>query len=116
MYIAIRSETKVAIGFHGHDNLGLAMTNAIKAAELGFDLVDCTLQGMGRSAGNTPTELFAICADKLGYNTHINVPSILNFSKKYIYPMIRRYNNIDVMCGVVGMHTGFLGSISKVWS
>lgn len=114
MYRAIRNKTKVKIGFHGHDNLGLAMTNALKAAELGFDIVDCTLQGMGRSAGNTPTELFAICAEKLGYNIHIDVPGILNLSKKYVYPMMRKYNNIDVMCGVVGMHTGFLGSISKM--
>jgi len=114
MYSSIRSKTKAKIGFHGHDNLGLAMTNALKAAELGFDIVDCTLQGMGRSAGNTPTELFAICAEKLGYNIHVDVPGILNLSKKYIYPMIHKYNNIDVMCGVVGMHTGFLGAISKI--
>ena len=113
MFNAIRKVTSIKLGFHGHDNLGLAMTNALKVAELGFDLVDCTLQGMGRSAGNTPTELFAICAQKLGYNIHVDVPGILNLSKKYIYPMMHRYNNIDVMCGVVGMHTGFLGSISK---
>ena len=114
MFNAIRPLTSVKIGFHGHDNLGLAMTNALKAAELGFDFVDCTLQGMGRSAGNTPTELFAICAEKLGYNIHVDIPGILNLSKKYVYPMTHRYNNIDVMCGVVGMHTGFLGSVSKV--
>lgn len=114
MFNAIRNVTKVKLGFHGHDNIGLAMTNALKAAELGFDIVDCTLQGMGRSAGNASTELFVICAEKLGYDIHVDVPGILNLSKKYIYPMIRRYNNIDVMCGVVGVHTGFLGSISKI--
>lgn len=114
MYKAVRSVSNIKLGFHGHDNLGLAMANAIKAADLGFDIVDCTLQGMGRSSGNTPTELFAICANKMGYNIDLDIPKLLNLSKKYIYPMMHRYNNIDVMCGVVGMHTGFLGSIHKI--
>lgn len=114
MYYEIRRVSDIKLGFHGHDNLGLAMTNALKVAELGFDIVDCTLQGMGRSAGNTPTELFAICAEKMGYDIHVDIPGLLNLSKKYVYPMAHRYNNIDVMCGVVGMHTGFLGSISKM--
>ena len=114
MYKAIRKISNIKLGFHGHDNIGLAMSNALKAAELGFDIVDCTLQGMGRSSGNTPTELFVICAEKMGYNLNVDIPRLLNLSKKYVYPMMHRHNNIDVMCGVVGMHTGFLGSIHKV--
>ena len=69
---------------------------------------------MGRSSGNTPTELFAICAERMGFNIHFDIPKLLNLSKKYVFPMMNRYNNIDLMCGVVGMHTGFLGSIHKV--
>lgn len=110
----VRSKTDVKLGFHGHDNIGLALANTLRAAELGFDIVDCTLQGMGRSAGNTSTELFAICAQRQGYDLGIDIPQILNLSKKYVYPLHNRYNNIDVMCGVVGMHTGFLGSIYKI--
>lgn len=113
-YEEIRSRTKIKLGFHGHDNIGLALANTLKAADLGFDIVDCTLQGMGRSSGNTPTELFAICAQKKGYDLRLDIPQILNLSKKYIYPLHKRYNNIDVMCGVVGMHTGFLGAINKI--
>ena len=28
--------------------------------------------------------------------------------------MANKMNNIDVMCGAIGMHTGYLGSISKI--
>ena len=113
-YHAIRKETQVKLGFHGHDNIGMVLANTLKAAELGFDLVDCTLQGMGRSSGNAATELFAVCAQREGFDLNINVSDILNLSKKYVFPLHRRYNNVDVMCGVVGMHTGFLGAISKI--
>lgn len=46
------------IGFHGHDNIGLAFANAIAAIRGGAELVDCTVTGMGRGAGNLTTELF----------------------------------------------------------
>lgn len=113
-FSAVNAMTKVKLGFHGHDNLGMAMANTLKAAEVGYDIVDCTLQGIGRSAGNTPIELFVICASKNGFDLDIDIPSMLNLSKKYVYPLHSRYNNIDVMCGVVGMHTGFLGAVNKM--
>lgn len=44
------------LGFHGHDNLGLALANSIAAVDSGATLVDCSLLGMGRGAGNLRTE------------------------------------------------------------
>ncbi|ASP35871.1 hypothetical protein CHH27_23665 [Labrenzia sp. VG12] len=49
----------VPVGFHGHDNLTLAFANALAALDAGADVVDGTLQGMGRGAGNLRTELIA---------------------------------------------------------
>lgn len=45
------------IGFHGHDNINLAFANALAAIEAGADIVDSTVLGMGRGAGNLRTEL-----------------------------------------------------------
>lgn len=45
------------IGFHGHNNLELAFANALAAMDAGCDIVDATLMGMGRGAGNLKTEL-----------------------------------------------------------
>ena len=110
----IRKKTNIALGFHGHDNSGLAMSNSIKAAELGFSFIDCSLQGMGRSSGNTSTELFAICANKLGYDINLDIKKLLKISKKYVYPLVKKINIIDVMCGYTGFHTSYLGDIHKV--
>jgi len=53
----VRSKTEVKIGFHGHNNLELALVNTLTAMECGADIVDATVTGMGRGAGNLKTEL-----------------------------------------------------------
>lgn len=45
------------IGFHGHDNAGLAFANSLSAVAAGASSVDATFMGMGRGAGNLKTEL-----------------------------------------------------------
>ena len=59
-YIQVAREEapNVPLGFHGHNNLGLAVANSLVCAEEGVAMVDTSLQGFGRSAGNTPTEQF----------------------------------------------------------
>ena len=53
----VKSKTNVPIGFHGHDNLEMALINTITAINAGCDIVDATITGMGRGAGNLKTEL-----------------------------------------------------------
>lgn len=67
------------IGFHGHDNMCLAMANSIAAIEGGADVIDGTLVGMGRGAGNLRIEamlayLGARPADAQGGNVGSNAP------------------------------------------
>lgn len=65
------------IGFHSHNNL--QMSNALSQEFLMISygkrdvVVDATISGMGRGAGNTPTELvMQYMVDKLGYTYDIN--------------------------------------------
>ncbi len=48
------------VGFHGHDNLGLAVANSLAAIEAGAEIVDGTMTGMGRGPGNTRTETMIV--------------------------------------------------------
>ncbi len=53
----------IALGYHAHNNFQLAYSNAISVLNLHLDrdvLVDGTLYGMGKSAGNAPLELLAM--------------------------------------------------------
>lgn len=51
-----QSNTDKKLGFHGHDNKGLASYNSLVALSEGIDLVDCTVCGMGKGSGNAATE------------------------------------------------------------
>lgn len=53
----LKQETQLKLGFHGHNNLELGLINTITAIENGAELVDVTVAGMGRGAGNLSTEL-----------------------------------------------------------
>ncbi len=53
----VKTSTNVPIGFHGHNNLELALINTLTAIEHGAEIVDATITGMGRGAGNLKTEL-----------------------------------------------------------
>lgn len=48
------------VGFHGHNNRGLAVVNTLAAIEAGVTYVDSTILGMGRGAGNAQTEALLI--------------------------------------------------------
>ncbi|WP_434133788.1 hypothetical protein KIAC18_002118 [Sporomusa sphaeroides] len=45
------------IGFHAHNNLGLAFANTLMSIKAGCELVDGSMNGVGLGGGNTHTEL-----------------------------------------------------------
>ncbi|MDN4616976.1 aldolase catalytic domain-containing protein [Paenibacillus sp. PsM32] len=45
------------LGVHTHNNMQMAFSNTLVAAEHGVELLDASVYGMGRAAGNCPTEL-----------------------------------------------------------
>lgn len=54
------------LGFHAHDNRQLALLNSLEAIGAGVDFVDSTVAGMGKGAGNTPTETLIFELGKKG--------------------------------------------------
>lgn len=53
----VKEKTNVPLGFHGHNNMELALINTLTALDHGVEIVDATITGMGRGAGNLKTEL-----------------------------------------------------------
>ncbi|UUZ76035.1 hypothetical protein LP414_32220 [Polaromonas sp. P1(28)-13] len=62
---AVRAAVKIPIGFHPHNNLGLAVGNILAAVDSGATYIDGSLRGFGGGAGNAQTEA-AIAALKRG--------------------------------------------------
>jgi 4-hydroxy 2-oxovalerate aldolase len=50
-------DTGLRVGFHGHNNLHLAVANSLAAIEAGASIIDVTMHGFGAGAGNTPLEI-----------------------------------------------------------
>lgn len=113
---ATKDACDVSIGFHGHDNLHLAAANSLRAVELGVEVIDTSLQGMGRSAGNTATEVFVMLLARSGVDMPIDALAVLDVSERYIRPMIDRRGNdsIDIVSGYAQFHSSFMGVIREM--
>jgi 4-hydroxy 2-oxovalerate aldolase len=74
----VKQRTSCPIGFHGHNNLELALINSLTAVESGAAIIDATVTGMGRGAGNLKTELLLTALNarestKVDFNALSNV-------------------------------------------
>lgn len=68
----VRTCIDIPIGFHGHDNLSLAFANTLAAIDAGCEIVDATIMGMGRGAGNLKTELLLTYLAKSDSSINLN--------------------------------------------
>jgi len=57
----------IGIDWHGHNDLGLALVNAIAAFEAGADRLHATALGIGERTGNTSMELLLTNLQLMGY-------------------------------------------------
>ena len=103
----------IPIGFHGHNNMGLSVSNAMAAYESGALSLDCGLMGMARSAGNLPTETAVAAFKRLGLFDDIDFYKLLNFIDTKLEPAMKKYNfnnpikPIDLVYGFAGCHSSF---------
>lgn len=111
----IRAVSSIELGFHGHNNLGLAVSNTLKAAELGYKFLDTSLQGLGRSSGNAPTEQTIAAMIKLGYELDINLLDIIAFGYEYVNHFVENkgLTPLDTISGYADFHTSYLQKIQR---
>lgn len=114
-YNAIRNISNLPIGFHGHDNLGLSIANNLEAVEMGINFIDSSLQGLGRSSGNAPTELLVSALIKKGYPLNIDFIKLMEIGHKYIIPLITSTGRqpLDIVSGFADFHSSYMNHIQK---
>lgn len=66
---------KAIISVHCHNDLGLAVANALSAIENGAEQIECTINGIGERAGNTALEeiTMALKTRKDNFDCHTNI-------------------------------------------
>lgn len=103
-------ELNVPVGFHAHNNLGLAMANTLAAAEAGATFLDGSARALGAGAGNTQTEVMAAVLDKAGYETGIDIFKLMDVAEDLIAPIIETPQIIDrdsLTLGYAGVYSSF---------
>lgn len=112
---AAQGESDVALGFHGHDNLSLVMANTLRAVECGAVLVDSSLQGMGRSAGNAVTEVLVAILKQRGQLPNVDLKGVMDIGHGLIQPLMRRrgLDPMAVTAGYARFHSSYTAKVQR---
>ena len=109
--------TDVLIGFHAHNNLGLAVANSLTAVEYGATIIDATINGVGAGAGNTSLQLIVPVLIKANYIINANLYDTLELSE-YCISKLSFYNpTIDqasIISGLFGVFSGFKTHVTRI--
>ena len=110
---------ETTIGFHAHNNFQLAYSNAL--AFLRYPgkhdvIVDGTLYGMGKSAGNGPIELIAMTLNNK-YGGNYNIDSMLEAVNESVMEFYRKtpwgYKTFFYLCAKNKCHPNYLVDYEK---
>lgn len=107
----LRSGWKGELGIHTHDNLGLALSNTLRALDEGVTWVDSTVTGMGRGPGNARTEELAIeIAERRG--RQVNLVPLMALLRNHFKPLQARCgwgtNPFYYLAGKYGIHPTYI--------
>jgi 4-hydroxy 2-oxovalerate aldolase len=92
------------VGIHAHNNLQLAFANTVEAIVMGANMIDATMAGLGRGAGNCPMELL------LGFlhNPKYQLRPVLKCVQEHVEPLRSSlgwgFDLPYMLCGFLNQH------------
>lgn len=107
----------IPVGFHAHNNLGLAVANSIAAVQSGATILDGTIKGFGGGAGNTPLEVLVAVMGKLGYSTGIDLYKILDaadWAESKLLKIVPSIKPTSIVSGLAGVFSAFSIHVNRV--
>ena len=105
----LKPETE--IGFHGHHNMAMGISNSLAAIEDGATRIDASVAGLGAGAGNTPLEVFVAVCERMGIVTGCDLFKLMDLAEDYIVPMMEHMVRVDrasLTLGYAGVYSTFL--------
>ena len=104
-------ELSIPVGFHAHNNLGLAIGNTFAAIQAGATSVDATVCGLGAGAGNSQLEALVAVLHKGGYTTGVDLYKLMDMSRDVVEKLMHRPQSINadtLAIGYAGAYGSFL--------
>jgi 4-hydroxy 2-oxovalerate aldolase len=112
----LTQKLEVPVGFHAHNNLGLAIANSLAALEAGARIIDGTAKGFGAGAGNAPLELLAAVLKQQRYNTKLDLYKALDaadIAAKLFSGSLPDSSGITIVSGLAGVFSGFSKPVQR---
>lgn len=107
----------IPIGFHAHNNLGMAIANSIAAVEAGATILDGCARGFGAGAGNAQIEVLVAVLERMGYQTGIDFYKLLDaadLAEKTLMKEIPTIKSTSIVSGLSGVFSGFMKPVDRV--
>ena len=106
----------IPVGFHGHNNLGMAVINSVAAVDAGASIIDGSIRGFGAGAGNTQLEVLVAVFERLGFETGIDLYKILDaadIAAKEFNPVAPFSSPMSIVSGLAGVFSGFAKHVAQ---
>lgn len=107
----LKANLQCEIGFHGHNNLGLAMGNTLAAIQSGATRIDGSIRALGAGAGNTQTEVLVAILRKKQIYTGIDLYKIIDVGENLVASLLLKPQEItkgSLILGYAGVYSSFL--------
>lgn len=97
----VKESCSLRVGFHGHNNLQLAVANSLAVARAGGEIIDVSLHGIGAGAGNTPLEVMM----HMTPDENLNIGEIHKYSDAIdIYPTRKMVQITNAVKNISALH------------
>ncbi len=107
----------IPVGFHAHNNLGMAIANSVAAVQAGATIIDGTARGFGAGSGNAQLEVIVAVFEKMGFSTGIDLYKMLDASdlaEKELLRVIPSITSVSVVSGLAGVFSGFASHVERI--
>lgn len=107
---------RVPVGFHAHNNLGLAIGNSLAAVQAGATMLDGTARGFGAGAGNAQLEALVGALHHSGIPTGIDLFRLLELADKAELTFVKapRITTMSIVGGMAGVFSGFVKPVERI--
>ena len=112
----LTNSLNIPVGFHAHNNLGMAVINSLTAAQAGATILDGTARGFGAGAGNTQLEVLTAVLQKAGFDTGIDLYKMLDaadLAEREILPAMPTIRSLSIVSGLAGVFSGFAKHVER---
>jgi 4-hydroxy 2-oxovalerate aldolase len=107
----------IKVGFHAHNNLGMAVANSVIAVQSGASIIDGSIVGFGAGSGNAQLEVLVAVFEKMGIRTGVNLYGALDCADLAVSTFVNEIPSINVtgvVSGLAGVFSGFNKHVERI--